>query len=220
MTRLSLAAVAALGLLGSAGAAQATIITTATPSTTAPANGMMTTYTGVTTLTFDPGTSVPSQLTGGVVVNGTSQNQFAAPHGDTSNFFAVGGPPSYIGSATFKPGTTENYLGLYWGSIDAYNTITFSLGGSTVGSFTGAAFPPSNGNQTSSGTNEFVDFVFSTGGYDQVTFSTTTANLEFDNLAFGTVTPIISGTPVPEPASIALLGMGVIAMGGLVRRRA
>lgn len=204
---------AALVFGGIAGQAHATI-TTAVTQSTAPvsANGLMSTVSGVTTITFNGSTTVPSQFSGaGRVVNGTNTGVYAAPNGDTSNFFAVGGSTTGVGTATFSTGNAYNYFGLYWGSIDAFNSVAFSLRGANVGTFAGTAFPPSTGQQTAPNTNEFVDFFFSPGtAYDTVTFSTTTPNFELDNVAFG---------QVPEPASIALLGAGLVGAVGFARRR-
>ncbi|MGI4802524.1 MAG: Npun_F0296 family exosortase-dependent surface protein [Janthinobacterium lividum] len=73
---------------------------------------------------------------------------------DTTNYIAVG-----VGSrATVSMPTAVQSLGLLWGSVDAYNTLTFFSDvngtGTNVGSLTGADLPStgSNGNQTAAGT--------------------------------------------------------------------
>lgn len=203
-------------LLMSGTVANAAVITSVTPSTTTSPNGLMSTYAGVTTVTFNGSTALPAGFSGGVVVQSNSLNQFSTPNGDTSNYYAVGSGPSYTGTATFTPGGAFTYFGLYWGSIDLYNSISFSLNGSVVASYSGADFPPSNGNQTSPNTNEYVNFLFNGGSsYDKVTFNTSTANFEMDNVAYGNV-----ATSVPEPASLAVLGLGLAGLAALRRRRA
>lgn len=203
-------------LLMSGTIANAAVMTSVTPSTTTSPNGLMSSYAGVTTVTFNGSTTLPAGFSGGVVVQSNSINQFSTPNDDTSNYYAVGSGPSYTGSATFKPGPASTYFGLYWGSIDLYNSISFSLNGSVVASYSGADFPPSNGNQTSPNANEYVNFLFSGGSsYDTVTFSTSTANFEMDNVAYGNVT-----TSVPEPASLAVLGLGIVGLAALRRHRA
>ena len=163
MKAYTTALAAALALGGLATQAHATVSTITTPSTTTSANGLMSTFGGVNTINFNSSTTLPTGFVGGQVVQGNSGGQYASPNGDTSNFYAVGGAPSYTGTSTFTPGGSYNYFGLYWGSIDAYNTITFSLAGAVVASYTGSAFPPANGSTSAANTNEFVDFLF-TGG--------------------------------------------------------
>ena len=216
---------AAAALISASFAAHATTITTtATPSTTTSANGLTSSYSsGVTTITFDPyiftssGSTTPaySPFSSGIVVKGgtSTGGAFAAPNGDTSNYFAVGAPTTYTGSSTFTPGGSYNYFGLYWGSIDTYNTVSFYSGSTLIGSVTGSMVPPANGSQTAANTNEFVNFYLTGGTYDHVVLSTTSANFELDNVTYGNV------TATPEPSSIALLGTGFLGIAGVVRRR-
>lgn len=208
------------GLALVATGAGASVITRATPNTTLPAAGLGTTYAGVTTLTFEglaAGTqpagfspAAGSTPGGGVVTGGNSQ-LYAAPYGDTSNFYAVAYNPAagpvFPATDTFTPGGSYNYFGVFAGSIDTYNTISFLNGASLVASFTGADFPPATGAQASPNTSEYLDFLFTgTDRYTSVTFTTARLNLEVDNLAYGNVA-------VPEPASLALLGAGLCAAG-------
>ena len=103
---------------------------------------------------------------------------------------------------------------LYWGSIDSYNTLTFLSNGSVVGTFTGSQFPPAGGAQTAADANEYVDFLFSNGAsYNSVALSTTSANFELDNLAYGNV------AATPEPSSLLLLGTGLLSAVGVARKR-
>lgn len=213
MSRINTAMLAAAVACGGvAGEAHATVATSVTPSTATSPGGLTSPLAGVTTITFDGSSAVPPQFTGGAVISGTSANQFAAPHGDTSNYFVVGAPPGYTGTATFSTGSEHDFFGLYWGSIDAFNSIAFSLNGVNVGAYTGADFPPSNGNQSAADTNEFVSFTFSPGtGYDTVTFTTTQANFELDNVSYA--------NDIPEPASLTLLGAGLAGVAWRTRRR-
>ncbi len=210
-----------------AASAQATIVTHARPNTVPTL--LTSTVPGVVVDTFDADTvgnqaanftpatgSIPG---GGVVAAGGNPSAYAAPVADATRFYAVAfnpapGPITPASDLFSVPGATpQNYFGLYWGSIDAYNTITFLLNGAPLagGVFTGADFSPADGNQTAAATNEYVDFFFSGGqAYNQVSFSTSQLNFEFDNMAYGAI---------PEPGSLALLAAGLLGFGVLARRR-
>ena len=217
--------------LAFAGAANATLIATVSPTGAAA---------GQTYATFN---SLPLGAAGGVttisgvtvafannasVVTGSSANRYAAPvfsggnglafgdaNGvDTTNYIQVGtSVPN--GSATLSFGASEQYLGLLWGSVDAYNTLTFYSGtggtGSVVGTLTGSNLPSSgvNGNQTASGT-VYVNINSSTAFQSIVATSSTNA-FEFDDVAFGP-------NQIPEPLSLAILGSGLIGIAGFRRR--
>lgn len=64
------------------------------------------------------------------------------------------------------------------------------------------------------GEYSFIGFIGSSN-INSITFSSTGGQL--DILAFATDAPYAS--PVPEPSSFALLGTGVLGIGGMVRRR-
>jgi hypothetical protein len=114
-------------------------------------------------------------------------------------------------SATFSLGFSANYFGLFWGSVDTYNTITFYLDGLLIASFGGDDIaPPADGNQTSDATNFYTDFFFTEGArFDTVTFSSTQFAFESANHAYA----------VPEPGTLGLLGLGLAGLGFAGRRR-
>lgn len=192
---LSVAAIS-LGLSIPAGAAPVLTIT----------SGMFSTQAGATSTSFDGGT-LPAGFTASGpnagVVSGSLQYVYADPTGDATPY-AYAGPGS---SVTYTFASPANYFGLYWGSPDAYNLLTFTdvNNVTTTYDLPGAYL----NNQTAVYAN-----LFDTGAnWKSVTFTSTTAAFEFDNVA----TALLA---TPEPTSIALLAGGLLAIGfGALRRR-
>lgn len=219
--------------LASAGAANATLIATISPTgavagqTYDPLNSFFLFNNG-TYASLASGISLSFTGTNAGIVNGSLANQYAAPvfSNDNGKLFGNGNGPdttSYVrvgtsSSATFTFTAAEQYVGLLWGSVDSYNTLTFFSGvngtGINVGSLTGADLPStgSNGNQTAAGT-AYIN-ISSTQSFQSIVLTSTVNAFELDDLAFGT------RQPVPEPVSMALLGSGLVGIAAFRRRRA
>jgi hypothetical protein len=177
---------------------------------------------GVTTVDFNSSATLPINYTpsllGSSSVESTSvPGSFAAPFNDTTRYLAVGTGPAPIGGTSVNIALSglQNYFGLYWGSIDSYNTVEFYRGSfalaDRVGSYTGAqvltalgvVVPLGTNNQTSLLTNRYINFDSEGASqyFDRIRLTSTQAAFESDNHAF---------RAVPTPALLpGLVGIGV-----------
>ena len=147
--------------------------------------------------------------------NGSTKNLNAAPDGlsqpDQTNYLSAPNPLS-SGKVTANLGGKYNYLGLWWGSIDSYNTISFFNGSTLVDSFTGSQIVDPNA-RNSNGTklSLYVNFL-NLGNFDSFSLTSTNNAFEVDNIAIGTA-------PVPEPATMILFGTGIAGIVAFRGRR-
>jgi len=128
-----------------------------------------------------------------------------------------------------------NYLGIYWSAGDPSNLLTFYLGNTQVASYsTATAFAllpsayygnPSNGGSDSGEPFAYLNF-FGTNGttFDKIVFTVTNnfGGFESDNHAIAANATPTGGTinlnPVPEPATMLLLGLGLMGLAGVRRK--
>ncbi len=150
--------------------------------------------------------TTPEYLTGNY---GSSLTTDPASSG---NYFSTG-----VGSITFTFSTPQTSLAVLWGSIDTGNSLSFNT--STSYMVTGTAVQMAagslggNGFQGAGGSAYVV--INTSTPFTTVVASSTVPSFEFAGLAAAT-TPF---TTTPEPASLLLFGLGIAAIGLIVRRR-
>ena len=121
-------------------------------------------------------------------------------------------------SETLTFSGTQNKFGLFWGSIDSYNSIAFYSGssatpfltlfGNNLNAVPALGF---NGDQSGALTNAYVTF---TGlSFDKIVLASSSNSFEFDNISYGNV------GPVPEPSTWAMMILGFAGLGFVYRRR-
>jgi fibronectin-binding autotransporter adhesin len=157
----------------------------------------------------------------GIVMNNGGQDSlglYATPFGDTTNYMAVlGGGSEEIAYAGFK-----NSFGLYWGSVDTYNSLTFYSGKVLVATITGADVDPpisANGGQTDYASNAYV-LITGLPQFDRVFASSSSNSFEFDNVVAGGTSGLPSSiAAAPEPSTWAMLMLGFTGLGYAAFRR-
>lgn len=152
------------------------------------------------------------------IVSGSLSGKYAAPYitdssqEDPTPYLTVPEASDADSSGYVKVdlGFTANYFGLFWGSIDDYNTISFFRNGTPTESITGLDVnDPADGNQTAAATNRFVN-IWDLDPFTGFELSSTQFAFEVDNVA---------AAPVPEPATVFLMGIGLAGLWGIRRRK-
>jgi PEP-CTERM motif len=205
--RKTLLVTTGLAWLALAGAASAATVTL-TPESALSPNYFVGQSVGSNT--FSVGTDKWSLLSGsaGIAV-GTTPGISADPLGDTLPYMAVeGGSTEQV---VF--GTARTSISLYWGSIDGNQGGNENLNTLTLGSFTltGADLvalgASGRGDEGSPAGNELVT-ITGLAPFTTATFSSTRNAFEF-----------ALGTPVPEPATWAMMALGFAGLGYAAFRR-
>ena len=167
------------------------------------------------TATFTPDAASPQAG----VYAGSIPNVATSPFGGSSlSEYLVAEPRDNV---TLTYASQQTTLNLLWGTVDTYNSLNlgFLEGGALVGNLTitGAEVAQAVGggflaNGTTGAYVSITDPIFNGNdipfGFDQVVAVSTQQALEF-----------VPGTTVPEPATLALLGFGLLSLGFVQQRR-
>ncbi len=143
---------------------------------------------------------------------------YATPLGDTTNYMAV----LLGGSEEIAYSSLKDSFGLYWGSVDTYNSLAFYSGAVLVATITGADLGQpvnANGGQTDYASNAYV-WITALPQFDRVIAASSSNSFEFDNVVAGSAPQIPdSVAAVPEPSTWAMLLLGFAGLGyGAFRR--
>ncbi len=191
----------------------ASAITLSIGGQTAGADGYKTKTNGATTIDFNNLNNGKAPTSGFIsytltgssqVVYGNSSGHYATPMGDSTRYLAV--QPG--GDATLKFSKAADYFGLYWGSVDGYNSLDFYKGEKLLKSFSGHdVSKTAQGSWTGASDNVYVDFFANKGeSFDRVVMRSSSPAFETDNHAYRLA------KSVPEPSlmvgfvAVALLG--------------
>jgi hypothetical protein len=157
----------------------------------------------------------------GQAVQGSVGGVYAAPFLSNGNGTLFGDPnngpdattflTTGVGSVTLTLPGEEKYVGLLWGSVDTYNTLSLYNGSTLVGTVTGTDVTSSaNGDQGANGT--FYVNINSTDNFNKVVATSSAYAFEFDNVAYNV-------SAVPEPSSMVLALIGGVGAAGFARIR-
>lgn len=178
------------------------------------AGDVTTSVIGATTIDFNAGCGYTTCAGDFSLVNGSRSGKYAQPLGVNSQYLTVPNPAPTTKNAIFTLDAAADYFGLFWGSIDSYNFISFYLNNNLVASYSGSNIVGqfANGNQLSFSSNRYINFDFGSDAYDSVKLTSTGFAFESDNHAFKKL------VSVTEPTTVLLFLLGLISL-ALARRQ-
>lgn len=179
---------------------------------------------GVTTIDFNSGTDPSndfvkfSGLAADSLVKGGKANNYGNPAGDDSYYLTIAKEGSDVagatGSVTLTFAKAIDYFGLYWGSVDPFNSISFFSGDKLIKTFGGSEVSTTaKGSWTGVTDNIYVNFFAGQGeAFDKIVLNSTGIAFESDNFAYR------EASAVPEPLTLGGTAIG-LALGARMRKK-
>jgi hypothetical protein len=192
------------------GATSASAFTVNIGGTQVAGEGYKSSVAGAQTIDFNSGSAPTSGFASysplsNHVVQGSVFENHGAPAGDNTPYLTVArsgaNANGATGSVSINFAEAIDYFGMYWGSVDASNTVQFFMGETLVGTFRGTdVSTTASGSWSGSSDNVFVNFFADQGEYfDRIVLSTENIAFESDNHAYRLDT---RSSGAPEPITI------------------
>jgi hypothetical protein len=182
--------------------------------------GQFSSVPGAITIDFESGAPTTGSVVYSVpganptVVSGDLVGAYGAPESDTTRYLAVSPLGDWRGTNNvwIKFENPVDYFGLYWGSVDSYNYISFYKDGNLLASFNSPSLPHMN---------VYANFFADEGkSFDAVQLYSNGVTFESDNHAYRMAAiPPINPTTVPEYSSGLGLVFGTFFAMSLLKRK-
>jgi len=167
---------------------------------------------GATTVNANFNNGVMATLTGGTIQNFSSDGRFAI---SSPNYYNTSTSAFSINFSS--PISAFGFYGTDIGDFGGVLTLTLTDVNNNTTTLTVPAMEGSGGTQPENGSVLYYGFYDTGDTYTSITFhnSNTVDNFGFDNFTVGTADQVI---PVPEPATLAVLGSGFLGLVAVRRR--